>query len=300
VSSGPRVPKWCRRPPTGLPKPPLSGPGIDLRPGGARILTHLHWRRDGAVTAERAMAGHSHWATIKRKKGAADAKRGRLFSKLAKAITVAASNGGGDPDANLRLRYAIDAARKENMPKDSIANAIKKGTGEGVDATDFKEGVYGGFGPGGVAIICEVLTDNTNRTTPEIRKLFEKSGGKFDDSGSTMYKFEQKGLITIKLDAIDEDGLMEIAAEAGAEDFRRDEEAGVWEVLVDPTEFMAVRKAFDEHPDLPIEDAQIARIPLADVDVDDKTQEKVVALLEQFDDHDDVTNVYTDANLKVS
>ena len=177
------------------------------------------------------MSGHSHWAGIKHKKALVDAKRGKLWSKLSKAIIVAAKIGGGDPDANLRLRYAIDDAKAVSMPKDNIQRAIKKGTGE-LDGGNLEEVIYEGYGPGGVAMLCEVLTDNRNRTAPEIRKIFEISDGKLGGTGCVAWMFESKGLFLIPADQIDEDKLMEIALEAGADDVRR---AGdKFEVTCDP------------------------------------------------------------------
>lgn len=242
------------------------------------------------------MAGHSHWAQIKRKKGANDAKRGKLFSKLAKAITIAAKAGGGDPDANLRLRYAIDAARKENMPKDPIEKAIKKGTGELGSENEMEELVYGGYGPNGVAILVECLTDNRNRTAPEVRKIFERRGGKFDDSGSTLYKFEQKGFISVDRAAATEDLLMEVAVEAGADDIKANDDDGVWEIYTPVTAFTDVRKALEDHePEISTIEAQIIRIPSADLNVDEDTATKVLQIMTELDDHEDVNAVYTDA-----
>src|SRR6516162_863033 len=166
------------------------------------------------------MSGHSHWATIKHKKGAVDAKRGKLWSKLSRAIIIAARHGGGDPEMNLKLRYAIDKARQVSMPKDNIERAIKRGTGE-VEGMTFEEITYEGIGPGGVAILVDVLTDNRNRTATEIRKIFERSGGKMGSAGSVGYLFERKGVFGIDAAAIDEDTLMGIALDAGADDLKR-------------------------------------------------------------------------------
>ena len=239
------------------------------------------------------MAGHSHWAQIKRKKGANDAKRGKVFSKIAKKITAAAKAGGGDPDGNLRLRYAIDEARKENMPKDSIENAIKKGTGELGGANDFEELIYGGYGPNGVAILCEILTDNRNRTAPEIKKMFERRGGKFDDSGSTVYKFEQKGVIYIKKDAITEEALLELVLEAGADEIIGDD-PDVWEIHAPVETFRPVREAV-EAAEIPMEDASISRLPSLEIELDVDASGKVMRLIDELEEHDDVGNVYTDA-----
>ena len=166
------------------------------------------------------MSGHSHWATIKHKKGAIDAKRGKLWSKLSRAIIIAAKNGGGDPTMNLKLRYAIDKAREVSMPKDNIERAIKRGTGEG-EGQVFEELTYEGFGPGGVAILLDVLTDNRNRTSGEIRKIFDHSGGKLGSSGNVAFLFERKGIFGVDASAVEEDKLMEIALDAGADYLKR-------------------------------------------------------------------------------
>src|SRR5438477_10385446 len=167
------------------------------------------------------MSGHSHWATIKHKKGAIDAKRGKLWSKLSRAIIIAAKHGGGDPTMNLKLRYAIDKAREVSMPKDNIERAIKRGTGE-VEGLQFEELTYEGYGPGGVALLVDVLTDNRNRTNGEVRKIFERSGGKMGSAGNVAYLFERKGVFSVDARSQDEDALLEVALEAGAEDVRRD------------------------------------------------------------------------------
>src|SRR5438270_5885691 len=166
------------------------------------------------------MSGHSHWATIKHKKGAIDAKRGKLFSKLSRAIIIAARHGGGDPETNLKLRYAIDKARQVSMPKDNIERAVKRGTGE-MEGLTFEEILYEGYGPGGVAIMVEVLTDNRNRTASEIRKIFERSGGKMGSAGCVAYLFERKGTFSVDAKTVDEDTLMGVALDAGDDDMKR-------------------------------------------------------------------------------
>src|SRR5438477_5617803 len=186
------------------------------------------------------MSGHSHWATIKHKKGAIDAKRGKLWSKLSRAIIIAARHGGGDPTMNLKLRYAIDKAREVSMPKDNIDRAIKRGTGE-VEGLQFEELTYEGYGPGGVALLVDVLTDNRNRTLGEVRKIFERGGGKMGSSGNVGFLFERKGLFAVSADAIDEDTLMGLALEAGAEDVRRN--GPYFEIITDPHAFNAVQDA---------------------------------------------------------
>jgi YebC/PmpR family DNA-binding regulatory protein len=240
------------------------------------------------------MAGHSHWAGIKHKKALIDAKRGKLWSKLAKAIIVAAKMGGGDPDANLRLRYAIDDAKAVSLPKDNIVRAIKRGTGE-LDGGNLEEVIYEGYGSGGVAVLCEVLTDNRNRTAPEIRKVFELSGGKLGSTGCVAWMFESKGLFLISGENTDEETLMELALEAGADDVKRD--SGKFEITCDPTAFQAVAKALTDAGITP-EASQITRISKTTVDITDtETAQKVLKLMERLDDHDDVQNVSSNFNI---
>ena len=234
------------------------------------------------------MAGHSHWANISRKKSLIDAKRGKLWSKLAKAIIVAAKHGGADPDANLRLRYAIDAAKAVSMPKDNIQRAIKTGTGE-FKGGDLEESLYEGYGAGGVAVLCEILTDNKNRTAPEIRKIFEMCGGKLGGTGCVAYLFERKGLVRLPQAACDEDRLMEVAIEAGADDVKLSGDR--WEVTCEPAVMAAVIDALAK-AGLTVESNEIVRIPTNTVDVDDvETAKKVLTLMERLDDHDDVQSV---------
>ncbi len=234
------------------------------------------------------MAGHSHWANIARKKSLIDAKRGKLWSKLAKAIIVAAKHGGPDPDANLRLRYAIDAAKAVSMPKDNIQRAIKTGTGE-LKGGDLEESLYEGYGAGGVAVLCEILTDNKNRTAPEIRKIFEMCGGKLGGTGCVAYLFDRKGLVRLPQAGCDEDNLMEVALEAGADDVKLSGDR--WEVTCDPATMAAVVDALGK-AGLAVESNEIVRIPTNTVDVDDvETARKVLQLMERLDDHDDVQSV---------
>ncbi|MBN1395477.1 MAG: YebC/PmpR family DNA-binding transcriptional regulator [Pirellulales bacterium] len=240
------------------------------------------------------MAGHSHWAGIKHKKALIDAKRGKLWSKLAKAIIVAAKSGGGDPDANLRLRYAIDDAKAVSMPKENIQRAIKRGTGE-LDGGNLEEVVYEGYAAAGVAVLCEVLTDNRNRTAGEIRKVFELSDGKLGGSGCVAWMFDSKGLIVIPCDAVDEDKLMELALEAGAEDVRRAE--GKFEVICDPAVFRDLAKVIADAGLAP-EVSEITRLPQNTIDIDDpETAQKVLKLMERLDDHEDVQNVSANFNI---
>lgn len=239
------------------------------------------------------MSGHSHWATIKHKKGATDAKRGKLFSKLSRAIIIAARHGGGDPDMNLKLRYAIDKAREVSMPKDNIERAIKRGTGE-TEGLVFEEILYEGYGPGGVAVLVEVFTDNRNRTSGEIRKIFERSGGKMGSAGCVAYLFERKGLFTIDAKATDEDSLMSIVLDAGAEDMRRS--GSSFEVTCNPSQFNQVRDALTKQ-NLTPQVAEISQVAKAPVDVDLETGKKVMKLMENLDDHDDAQNVYSNVNM---
>ncbi len=239
------------------------------------------------------MAGHSHWAGIKHKKALVDAKRGKLWSKLSKAIIVAARTGGGDPDANLRLRYAIDDARAVSMPKDNIQRAIKKGTGE-LDGGNFEEIVYEGYGAGGVAVLCEVLTDNRNRTAPQIRKCFELSDGKLGGAGCVAWMFNTKGLFLVPAEKVDEDKLMELALEAGADDVKLD--AGSYEITCDPGAYQDVSRAL-KHAEFELEVSQITRVPQNTVDLDAPTARKVLKLIERLDDHEDVQNVSANFNI---
>jgi YebC/PmpR family DNA-binding regulatory protein len=239
------------------------------------------------------MSGHSHWAGIKHKKALVDAKRGKLWSKLAKAIIVAARSGGGDPAMNLRLRYAIDDAKAVSMPKDNIERAVKKGTGE-LDSEALEEVVYEGYGAGGVAVLCEVLTDNRNRTAPQIRKIFELSDGKLGGAGCVAWMFESKGLFLIPAAKADEEKLMEIGLEAGADDVRRDGDN--FEIVCDPSVYQQVSKALADagiEPDV----SRITRIPQNPVDLDADAARKVLRLMERLDDHDDVQNVSANFNI---
>jgi YebC/PmpR family DNA-binding regulatory protein len=240
------------------------------------------------------MAGHSHWANIARKKAVVDAKRGKLWSKLAKAIIVAAKHGGGDPDANLRLRYAIDAAKAVSMPKDNIQRAIKAGTGE-LKGGNLEESIYEGYAAGGVAVMCEILTDNKNRTAPEIRKIFELCDGKLGGTGCVAYLFERKGVIRLPVAACDEDRLMELALEAGADDVKAADDH--WEITCDPSTMTAVVDALKAAGLEPASN-EIVRIPTNTVDVEDvETARKVLNLMERLDDHDDVQSVAANFNI---
>ena len=239
------------------------------------------------------MAGHSHWAGIKHKKAIIDAKRGKLWSKLAKAIIIAAKMGGGDPDTNLRLRYAIDDAKAVSMPKENIIRAIKRGLGE-VEGGVPEEVVYEGYGPGGVAVLCEVLTDNRNRTAAEVRKIFEMSDGKLGTAGCVAWMFESKGFFLLPAEATEEERLLELALEAGADDVRRSGDK--FEITCDPAVFREVKAAL-EAAGLTPDAAQITRLPKTTVDLDAQTAVKVLKLMERLDDHDDVQNVSSNYNI---
>jgi YebC/PmpR family DNA-binding regulatory protein len=241
------------------------------------------------------MSGHSHWAGIKHKKALVDAKRGKLWSRLAKAIIVAAKSGGGDPDMNLRLRYAIDDAKAVSMPKENIQRAIKRGTGE-LDGGNLDEILYEGYGSNGVAILCEVLTDNRNRTAGEIRKIFELADGKLGSTGCVAWMFESKGLFLIPTDAVEEEKLMEVALEAGADDVQKTDDEK-FEVTCNPSIYGDVLKALTEAGITP-EANQITRIAKNTVDINDMdVAQKVLRLIENLDDHDDVQSVSANFNI---
>lgn len=239
------------------------------------------------------MAGHSHWANIKHKKARVDAVRGKVWSKCARAIIVAARHGGGDPDANLTLRYAIDEARSVNMPKDTINNAIKKGTGE-LGGENYEAVIYEGYGPNGVAIMIETLTDNKNRTVPEFKKIFDKNGGNLGTSGCVAYIFTARGVIVIPKSQADEERMMDLALEAGAEDVAEDGE--MWEVHTDIPRFMQVREALEKEGLKP-ERAEITKIPNTTVECRGTDAQRVLALMEAFEDHEDVQKVHANFDI---
>ncbi|GLI40149.1 YebC/PmpR family DNA-binding transcriptional regulator [Geobacter hydrogenophilus] len=239
------------------------------------------------------MSGHNKWSTIRHKKGAADAKRGKIFTKIIKEITVAAKLGGGDPNGNPRLRSAVDKAKAENMPKDNIERAIKKGTGE-LEGVNYEEIVYEGYGPGGVAVLVECMTDNRNRTVGDVRSTFTKCNGNMGETGCVSWMFDKKGLIVVSKDA-DFEKLFEVALEAGAEDVADEEEQ--YEVLTDPTSFIEVRDAL-EKAGFAHESAEITMIPQTMVKLDGKNAENMLKLMDRLEDNDDVQNVY--ANFDIS
>ncbi|OQY06429.1 MAG: YebC/PmpR family DNA-binding transcriptional regulator [Planctomycetales bacterium 4572_13] len=240
------------------------------------------------------MAGHSHWAGIKHKKAANDAKRGKIWSKVARMIIVAAKDGGGDPGQNLALRYAIDKAKGANMPKDTIEKAIKKGTGD-LGAVEYVDVLYEGYAPGGVAIMVEGLTDNRNRTAPEIKKIFEKRGGSMGASGCVSYMFKKKGLMTVKTDVADEESLMDIVLTAGAEDMENIGE--VYEITCEPESYDELKSALEEK-EIPLETSELSRIPDSTIPVANvDTARKILNLMEDFEDHDDVQEVYANFDI---
>jgi YebC/PmpR family DNA-binding regulatory protein len=240
------------------------------------------------------MSGHSHWSTIKHKKGAADAKRGKVWSKVARMIIVAAKKGGGDPNANHGLRYAIDKAKSVSMPKDTIDKAIKKATGEG-GAVNFEEMVYEGYGPKGVAIMVDVLTDNRTRTVAEIKKIFERHGGAMGAAGCVGWMFHKKGLITVKTEAVKEDDLMELALGSGAEDMR--DIGGLYEITCQPAAFEGLKKALEAKA-IPMEVAEVSMIPANEIPINDaETARKIIGLMDEFEDCEDVQNAYANFNI---
>ena len=243
------------------------------------------------------MSGHSKWSSIKHKKGAADAKRGKLFSKLSRAIIVAAKEGGADPANNLALQNAIDKARSYSMPKDNIDRAVAKGAGEGLDGASFETVVYEGYGPEGVAVIVEALTDNRNRTASDVRHLFSKHGGNLGATGAVAWQFERRGVILVAADSVDEDELVLAAAEAGAEDVARD--GDTFEVSTLPEDLAAVREALDGGG-FHIESAELSMVPKTTVAVGDASvAKKIVRLVEGLEDNDDVQDVYANFDIPV-
>jgi YebC/PmpR family DNA-binding regulatory protein len=239
------------------------------------------------------MSGHNKWSSIKHKKGAADAKRGKVFTKLIREITVAARSGGGDPTGNPRLRAAILLAKSENMPKDNIERAIKKGTGE-LEGVSYEELSYEGYGPGGVAVLVDCLTDNKNRTVSEVKHLFERHGGSLGAPGCVAYLFAKKGLIIIEKDKADEEKLLDLALESGAEDVKEDGDE--FNVLTGIADFETVKKAID-NAGIPYSMAQITMIPNNTVEVEGKKAQQVVNLMQSLEDLDDVSNVYSNFDI---
>ncbi|MBI4057621.1 MAG: YebC/PmpR family DNA-binding transcriptional regulator [Elusimicrobia bacterium] len=240
------------------------------------------------------MGGHSHWAGIKHKKALVDAKKGKVFTRLIREITIAARLGGGDPTGNARLRKAIDDGKAANMPLENVKRAIQRGTGEIPGAT-YEELVYEGYGPGGVAVLCEVTTDSKNRTASEIRKIFSSHGGNLGESGCVAYLFQQKGYITLKKSAGSEEDLMNLALEAGAEDFKSDE-SDSHEIITAPKDFEVIRKKIADK-NIPVETAEITMLPSTEVPVDEKAAAQILALMEELEAHDDVKTVYANFDI---
>lgn len=239
------------------------------------------------------MSGHSKWSTIKRKKGALDAKRGKIFSRLAKEISVAARMGGGDPTMNPRLRTVLMAAKAQNMPKDNVDRAIKKGTGE-IEGVSYEEIRYECYGPAGVAIIVDVLTDNKNRSVADVRHLVNKSGGSMAENGAVTWNFEQKGIISVEKEGLDDESIFEKATEAGAEDV--DMEGDLYEITTDPTELHTVSAAL-EGMGVEVKDARLTMLPKTTVEVDEKQVKSVLNLMESLEDNDDVQDVYSNVEI---
>jgi YebC/PmpR family DNA-binding regulatory protein len=241
------------------------------------------------------LSGHSKWSSIKHKKGAADARRGKLFSKLSRAIIVAAREGGPDPAANLALQNAVEKARSYSMPKDTIERAIARGSGTGVDAAAFELVTYEGYGPGGVAVYVEALTDNRNRTAADVRHVFAKHDGTLGGSGSVAWLFERKGVVLVPADGVDEDELMLVAADGGAEDVELD--GSTFQVTCAPEDLSAVRAAI-ESAGLPVEAAQLTMVPKTTVEVDDESEaRKIIRLLDELEESDDVQDVYSNFDI---
>ncbi len=240
------------------------------------------------------MSGHSKWSTIKRKKGANDAKRGKIFTKLIKEITIAAKMGGGDPEGNPRLRSAITAAKAENMPKDNIDRAVKKGTGD-LDGAVYEEILYEGYGPGGVAVLVETMTDNKNRTVADVRHFFSKSGGNLGETGCVAWMFDKKGTMLVDKEGVDEEELMDLALEAGAEDVV--DEGDAFQVITAPEDFSEVVDSL-ENGKIACTEATITMIPKNVVDVtEEKPARSLLKLLENLEDHDDVQKVHANFDI---
>jgi YebC/PmpR family DNA-binding regulatory protein len=241
------------------------------------------------------VSGHSKWSSIKHKKGAADAKRGKLFSKLSRAIIVAAKEGGGDPSGNLALQNAIEKAKSYSMPKDNIDRAIAKGSGADADASAFEVVVYEGYGPSGVAVIVEALTDNRNRTASDVRHTFAKNDGNLGGSGAVSWLFERRGIVMVDAEGVDEDELMLAAAEGGAEDVERD--GSSFEVTCAPEQLAAVREAV-EAAGFSVDAAELTMVPKTTVEVDDENEaKKILRLIDQLEDNDDVQDVYANFDI---
>jgi YebC/PmpR family DNA-binding regulatory protein len=240
------------------------------------------------------VSGHSKWATIKRKKGAADAKRGQLFSKLSRAIIVAAKEGGGDPESNAALAGAIQKARDNSMPKDNIERAIQRGAG-GAEGDAYESMLYEGYAAGGVAVICTILTDNRNRTASDLRFIFTKNGGSLGTPGSVAWQFDRKGVVLVDREGVDEDELMEVALAGGAEDVAED--GSQWQITTEPADFMSVRDALEE-AGIGYVSSELTMVPKTTVQPSEKEARQILRMIDQLEDNDDVQDVY--ANFDIS
>ena len=241
------------------------------------------------------MAGHSKWAQIKHKKAHTDAKKGKIFTRIVKEISVAARLGGGDPDGNPRLRLAIEKAKEVNMPHDNVKRAIMKGTGE-LPGTSYEEMTYEGYGPGGVAVLVEVLTDNKNRTLPEIRHLMAKHGGNLGEAGCVSWMFQKKGYLLVEKSRVDEETLMAVALDAGAEDMKNDPREDSFEIITAPEDLGRVKEAVDG-ANIPVSLAETTMLPSSYVPVDEKTAEQMMRLVEVLEENEDVQNVYANFDI---
>ena len=240
------------------------------------------------------MGGHSHWAGIKHKKALVDAKRGKVFTRLIREITIAARLGGGSPDGNPRLRKAIDDGKAANMPTENVKRAIQRGTGE-LPGVTYEELVYEGYGPGGIAVLCEATTDNKNRTTSEIRRLFSQHGGNLGESGCVAWMFQSRGYLTVRKDKADEELLMNLVLEFGAEDLRT-QEPEVYEIITSPQDFEKVRSGLAQRR-IPVESSELTFLPQSEVQVGEKEAPRVLVLMDALEEHEDVKNVYSNFNI---
>ncbi|MFZ2199102.1 MAG: YebC/PmpR family DNA-binding transcriptional regulator [Thermodesulfovibrionales bacterium] len=241
------------------------------------------------------MSGHSKWASIKHKKASTDAKRGKIFTKIVKEIAIAARLGGGDPGGNPRLRTAIEKAKEVNMPHDNIKKAIMKGTGE-LPGVSYEEFVYEGYGPAGAAVMMEVLTDNKNRTLPEIRTIMSKCGGSLGETGCVSWMFDKKGYILVNKTKASEDSVMSVALEAGAEDMKNDPQEDNYEIITAPEDMNNVKTAL-ENANIPIESSEVSMIPQNYVVLDEKPAEQMLRLMDSLEDHEDIQNVYSNFDI---
>ncbi|KYZ77582.1 transcriptional regulator [Anaerosporomusa subterranea] len=239
------------------------------------------------------MSGHSKWANIKHKKGRMDALRGKVTTKISREITIAVKNGGADATGNMRLKLALQKARENNIPKENIQRAIQKGQGS-LEGSNYEEFMYEGYGPAGVAVMLDILTDNRNRTAADIRHLFSKNNGNLGESGCVSWMFTKKGIIIVEKDGVDEESLMMLALDSGADDFSAD--GDVYEILTDPDQFEAVQQALDAAK-ITVASAQLSMVPQTTVSLADEDATKVTKLLEALEEHDDVQEVYTNADL---